>query len=129
MNLQISYTSGLPMYEQIEEGIRKAILSGELKNHDLLPSVRQLAKDMNVSMITTKRAYTDLEQEGLLYTISGKGTFVRSENLDEIKNARRTELMDEFEEQLSAMKNAGIDREEIFKMINTVYGEESDDEQ
>lgn len=129
MNLQISYTSGLPMYEQIEEEIRKAILSGELKNHDALPSVRQLAKDMNVSMITTKRAYSDLEQEGLLYTISGKGTFVRSENLDEIKSVRRTELMDEFEEQLSAMKNAGIDREEIFKIIDNVYGEEVGDEQ
>ena len=74
MKINISYTSDKPMYEQIEDCIRQAALSGELENNHPLPSVRQLAADANVSTITVKRAYSDLEREGILYTISGKGT-------------------------------------------------------
>ena len=85
MNFFINAAGDKPMYEQVKDGIKEAILSGELKAHDLMPSVRQLAADLNVSMITTKRAYADLERDGLIYTVAGKGTFVKSEDLEMIR--------------------------------------------
>lgn len=81
MNITIDYTSELPMYEQIEACIKANILCGKLQFNDTLPSVRQLAKELNVSTITTKRAYMDLEHEELIYTVFGKGTFVNTVDL------------------------------------------------
>lgn len=118
-----------PMYEQIKESIKKSILNGEFHNNDMLPSVRQLAKDLNVSMITTKRAYAELELEGFLYTISGKGSFIKLESLQEVKDARKMELLEAFEKQLEELKSAGIDREDLEKTINSVFGEENGNEQ
>lgn len=122
MNLFISYDSDKPMYEQIKEGIKQAIYKGQLKNNDLLPSVRQLAKDLNVSMITTKRAYSDLEEEGFIYTISGKGTFVKIEDLTEIKSTRQKELSQEFEAITIKMKKAEIEKSTLNEIIDKVYG-------
>lgn len=122
MNLFISYDSDKPMYEQIKEGIKQAIYKGQLKNNDLLPSVRQLAKDLNVSMITTKRAYSDLEEVGLIYTISGKGTFVKIEDLTEIKSTRQKELSQEFEAITIKMKKAEIEKSTLNEIIDKVYG-------
>lgn len=122
MNLFISYDSDKPMYEQIKEGIKQAIYKGQLKNNDLLPSVRQLAKDLNVSMITTKRAYSDLEEEGFIYTISGKGTFVKIEDLTEIKSTRQKELSQEFEAITIKMKKADIGKNTLNDIIDKVYG-------
>jgi GntR family transcriptional regulator len=110
------------MYEQIKEGIKQAIYKGQLKNNDLLPSVRQLAKDLNVSMITTKRAYSDLEEEGFIYTISGKGTFVKIEDLTEIKSTRQKELSQEFEAITIKMKKAEIEKSTLNEIIDKVYG-------
>lgn len=129
MNIQISYMNDKPMYEQIKESIKKSILNGEFHNNDMLPSVRQLAKDLNVSMITTKRAYAELELEGFLYTISGKGSFIKLESLQEVKDARKMELLEAFEKQLEELKSAGIDREDLEKTINSVFGEENGNEQ
>ena len=122
MNLFISYDSDKPMYEQIKEGIKQAIYKGQLKNNGLLPSVRQLAKDLNVSMITTKRAYSDLEEEGFIYTISGKGTFVKIEDLTEIKSTRQKELSQEFEAITIKMKKAEIEKSTLNEIIDKVYG-------
>ena len=121
MNINISYTSEKPMYEQIKDSIKTSILNGEFKNNDMLPSVRQLAKDLNVSMITTKRAYTELELCGFLYTISGKGTFVKLESLHDIKAARNLELMKNFTEKVEEMKLASIPKEELEDKINRIY--------
>ena len=121
MNINISYTSEKPMYEQIKDSIKSSILNGEFKNNDMLPSVRQLAKDLNVSMITTKRAYTELELGGFLYTISGKGTFVKLESLNDVKAARNLELLNNFTEKVEEMKSAGILKEELEDKINSIY--------
>ncbi|MDP4178368.1 MAG: GntR family transcriptional regulator, partial [Bacillota bacterium] len=76
MKINIDYNSDLPMYEQIKTCIKENILSGKLNYQDPLPSVRQLAKELDVSTITIKRAYIDLEHDGFIYTLSGRGTFV-----------------------------------------------------
>ena len=72
MELVISNASNLPIYEQIVEGIKRHISSGELREGDMLPSIRALAKDLRISVITTKRAYEELEREGFIYTVAGK---------------------------------------------------------
>ena len=122
MNIRISYNSEKPMYEQIKDGIKQAIYSGEFKNNDILPSVRNLAKDLNVSMITTKRAYTDLEFEGFIYTVSGKGTFIKIDSFSEIQKARENELIDEFQKATEKIKNSGFSKNEIIKIIEKVFG-------
>lgn len=123
MNIIISHTSEKPMYEQIEEGIRKAILEGEFKSGDMLPSVRQLAKDLNVSAITTKRAYIDLEHEGFVYTVSGKGTFVRLDKLSELQDSRTKELLDKLSESAEECLRAGIEKETVISAVEKIYSE------
>lgn len=123
MNIVISHTSASPMYEQIEDGIRKAILEGEFRNGDMLPSVRQLAKDLNVSAITTKRAYIDLEHEGFVYTVSGKGTYVRLDRIGELQSNRAKELLEKLCELAEECKKGGITKEEAISQIDKVYNE------
>ena len=82
MTVLIDNKSGVPIYDQICSQIKAQIISGELKENDLLPSIRGLAKDLRISFITTKRAYDELEQEGFLYTIPGKGSFVAPKNVE-----------------------------------------------
>ena len=76
MRIIISNSSGMPIYEQIKEQIKEAILSGEVAEGDMLPSIRQLAKDLKISVITTTRAYNDLQQEGFVTNVQGKGCYV-----------------------------------------------------
>lgn len=127
MNINISYTSSKPMYEQIEEGIKKSIYDGELKNNQMLPSVRQLAKDLNVSAITTKRAYIDLEHEGLVYTISGKGTFVKLDKIDELQKNREKEMLTNFEHSTQEMKKVGIAKSKLLEIIERIFGGNNDE--
>lgn len=122
MNIKISYSSDKPMYEQIKDGIKQNIYDGKCKNNDVLPSVRQLAKDLNVSMITTKRAYTDLEFEGFIYTVSGKGTFIKINDLSEIKLSRENNLLDEFKNSTKKMRDADIDKNRLLTVLDNVYG-------
>lgn len=122
MNIVISYTNDKPMYEQIKEGIKQSVFSGEFKNNDMLPSVRQLAKDLNVSMITTKRAYIDLEHEGFVYTVSGKGTFIKLNNITEIQNIRENELISHFSEKVKEIKKFGIEKDKVIKIIDKIFG-------
>ena len=103
MRIVITNTSGKPIYEQVEEQIREAILSGELNEGDLLPSIRQLAKDLRISVITTTRAYTDLEQEGFIAIMQGKGCYVLPKNSELI----REQLLRRVEEGISAAVSAG----------------------
>ncbi len=124
MNIYISHTSEKPMYEQIKDGIRRAIYEGELKNNEMLPSVRQLAKDLNVSAITTKRAYIDLEHEGLVYTISGKGTFVRLDKLDELQRGREKELLEKLAEMAGECRKIGMDKEKVLQTVEAVFEQE-----
>ncbi len=121
LNITISYTNEKPMYEQIEDGIKKAIYDGVLQNNELLPSVRQLAKDLNVSAITTKRAYIDLEHEGLVYTISGKGTFVRLDKLSELQKNRKEELLEKFKGTAAECKQIGILKPALGEILDDLF--------
>jgi len=124
MNIIISPTSEKPMYEQIKDGIRKSIYDGEFQDGDMLPSVRQLAKDLNVSAITTKRSYIDLEHEGFVYTVSGKGTFVRLDKLSQLQDSRILEAMKKLKICIEDCKKAGVNIKKAIEMVEDVYSNE-----
>ena len=85
MNIFIDNKCGIPIYDQIYSQIKNHIISGKLHEDDSLPSIRSLAKDLRISVITTKRAYDELEKEGFIYTVAGKGCFVAPKNIDLIR--------------------------------------------
>lgn len=124
MNLIISNDSGLPIYEQIVSQIKACILSGELTEGEMLPSIRGLAKDLRISVITTKRAYDELEREGLICTVAGKGCFVAARNPQWV----REEMLRRIEEHLQQISQlaaqAGISGEELCDMLCTLRMEE-----
>lgn len=122
MNLYINIAGDKPMYEQVKDGVKAAIMSGELKAHDLMPSVRQLAADLNVSMITTKRAYADLEREGFIYTVAGKGTFVKSVDIGTIQEKRAAEVLAEFRDRAEILKELSVPLERLKDELKKVYG-------
>lgn len=109
------------MYEQVKDGIKEAIVNGELKAHDLMPSVRQLAADLNVSMITTKRAYADLEREGLIYTVAGKGTFVKLEDIGMIQEKHAAEALEQFRAQAQTLKKLDVPIEKLETELKNIY--------
>lgn len=123
MNIIISNHVKEPIYEQITNQIRAHILSNELEEGAALPSIRKLAKDLQVSVITTKRAYEELEREGLIYSIVGKGSFVAEQNIEFIKEKKLRAI----EEQLSAVivnsKEIDLTLAEIIDMLTILYGE------
>ncbi len=121
MKIFITPASDKPMYEQVKDGIREAIYSGELKGNDLLPSVRQLAADLNVSMITTKRAYTDLEREGLIFSVSGKGTYIKTDTLDKVHEKHISDMLESLRTQLLEMKKASVKKEQVIEAVNIIY--------
>ena len=110
------------MYEQIESCIKANILSGKLQFNDALPSVRQLAKELNISTITTKRAYMELEHEGMIYTVSGKGTFVNSIDISKLLSKKRDELIKEYENITLKVMEAGIPEISIINIVKKIYG-------
>ena len=120
MNIIISNNSSIPIYEQIENAIKQAIFSNELKEEDMLPSVRNLANDLKISFLTVKKAYDELEQAGFIKTVQGKGSFVAPKNLELIKEEKLKEIQDHLEQIYKISKVANISEEEVkelFKMI------------
>ncbi len=122
VNLFINAAGDKPMYEQVKDGIKQAILSGELKAHRLMPSVRQLSADLNVSMITIKRAYSDLERDGLIYTVAGKGTFVKTEDTKMLQEKHIAEILDRLAEQVTELKKLNVPIERVTKELERIYG-------
>ena len=124
MTILIDNRSGQPIYEQIVDQIREQILEGELKPDAALPSIRSLAKDLRISVITTNRAYEELEQEGFLYTVAGKGCFVAAKNPE----LMREENLSKIEEHLSEIRRlaarCGLTREELLQMLDIMEDEE-----
>jgi GntR family transcriptional regulator len=124
LRIVITNTSGKPIYEQIEEQIKEAILSGELAQGDALPSIRQLARDLKISVITTTRAYADLEQQGFIAVMQGKGCFVLQKDSELV----REQLLRRTEEHLcaaiSAARVAKLPRAELKKMLEVMLKEE-----
>ena len=120
MNIIISNNSSVPIYEQLENAIKEAIFSNELKEEDMLPSVRSLANDLKISFLTVKRAYDELEKEGFIKTVQGKGSFVAPKNLELIREEKLKEIQDYIEKIYDISKISNISEEEIkelFKMI------------
>lgn len=124
MKIIVSNRSGIPIYEQIKSQIKEAIFSGELREDDLLPSIRQLARDLKISVITTARAYSDLEQEGFVVSVQGKGCYVLPQNKELVReNALRTIELG-LTDAITAAKTAGIAKEEVFEMLTILYKED-----
>jgi len=109
--------SGVPIYEQIKEQFKEAILSGELRTDDTLPSIRRLAADLKVSVVTTTRAYSELEQEGYIYNLQGKGCFVSSIDSELVREQMLRKIESGFTSAIGAAKIAKISREELHKLL------------
>ena len=121
MNILISQTSKTPLYVQIKEQIKEKIWKGELKEGDLLPSMRVLAKDLQVSVITTKRAYEELESEGFLFSCVGKGTFVAGQQSHVLKEWQIREIENQLEELVLEAKRLGLSEQDLVDMIRIYY--------
>ena len=124
MNIIISNTSKEPIYEQIKNQIKQSIFKGELQEGDSLPSIRALAKDLHISVITTKRAYEDLEQEGFITSVVGKGSFVAGQNSDLIREKRLKWIEDKLTEVVTESKTLDISLEELRDMLELLYKED-----
>ena len=124
MNIIISNNSSVPIYEQIENAIKEAIFSNELKEEDMLPSVRNLANDLKISFLTVKRAYDELEQAGFIKTVPGKGSFVAPKNLDLIKEEKLKEIQDYIEKVYNISKIANISEDEVKEIFRMIFEEE-----
>ena len=123
MRVLISTTSTLPVYEQIVNQIRDAVVAGEVKEGEGLPSIRVLAKNLEVSVITTKRAYEELEKEGVIASVPGKGFYVCKQNNDILKERQRRNLEERFQELIKESKNAGLLLEDVLEMVQFLYEE------
>ena len=123
MNLIISNSSGKPIYEQITAQIKNSILNGELQEGEALPSMRALAKDLRISVITTKRAYEDLERDGFVVTVAGKGCFVAPKNLELMREEQRKKVEGALHCAVDQAKAASIDLEELKEMLSLLYEE------
>ena len=124
MNVIISYTSDKPLYLQIKEQIKEAILKGELQDGDLLPSVRAFANDIGVSVLTTRRVYDELEQEGFAVSQAGRGTFVAMGNLELLRDSKRRVVEEDMQKAIHNAKLFGITKEELQKMMDILFEEE-----
>ena len=117
MDIIISNSAGTPIYEQICSQIKGKIISGELKEGDALPSMRLLAKELRISVITTKRAYEELERDGFLVTYAGKGSFVAGKNLDLIREEHLRQIEELFCRAKELADQRGLANEELYEML------------
>jgi GntR family transcriptional regulator len=113
----ISNTSGIPIYEQIKDQIKSAILSGEVEENELLPSLRQLAKDLKISVLTTTRAYTELEQEGYVTNVQGKGCYVMGRGSELIREQLLRDIEDNLAAAIKSARRAEVSSDELVKML------------
>ena len=120
MKIIISNDSGLPIYEQIKNQIKAQIVAGDLRADEALPGMRTLASDLKVSVITTKRAYNDLEQEGYIYSMPGKGSFVKKLNEEVVRENALSEIEKYFTDAMTVAKAAGIEIEELQEILKTL---------
>ncbi|WHH58207.1 GntR family transcriptional regulator [Petroclostridium sp. X23] len=123
MNIVISNSSDKPIYEQIVMQIKDLIINGELSEAAMLPSIRNLAKELQISVITTKRAYDELEKEGYITTVPGKGTYVAAQNKELLKDSRIRIIEDKLAEAVAAAKTISISMEEMYEMLRILYEE------
>ncbi|EGT3606959.1 TPA: GntR family transcriptional regulator [Clostridium perfringens] len=120
MNIVVSNTSGVPIYEQIAKAIKNEILSGDLKENSALPSIRSLASELRVSVITTKRAYEELERDGFIYTLPGKGSYVAEQNKELLMEEKLREIEEKLGEAIDIANSIGLTFEELVGMLKTL---------
>ena len=123
MTIFISSKNGVPIYDQICSQIRDQIIGGKLKENEMLPSIRGLAKDLGISFITTKRAYEELEQEGFIYTLPAKGCYVAPKNVALIREENLKKIEEHFAEAAKLASANGLSREELTEMLSLVMEE------
>lgn len=124
MNIVISSTNNLAIYEQIVRQIKEAIIIGNLSEGDILPSIRSLAKDLQISIITTNRAYEELEKEGLIYSVAGKGFYISKQNTEMLREKKIQAIELTMLELVKECKRAEITKSNIFDMINVLWEEQ-----
>lgn len=123
MNIVISNTTNLPIYEQIIRAVKNEIIAGNIKEDDPLPSIRGLARDLQISIITTNRAYEELEKEGLIYSKAGKGFFVSKQNTNMLMEKKIQGMENDIQELVRECKRTGITKEEMLGMIEVIWDE------
>lgn len=123
LNIYIDNKSGTPIYDQIYSKIKNEILNGNLREDDALPSIRNLAKDLRISVITTKRAYDELEKEGFIYTLPAKGCFVAPQNLELIREENLKKIEGHIDEICKLAVSCGLSKEDIIEMFNVLEGD------
>lgn len=124
MNIIISNSNGKPIYEQIVAQIKQLIMTDVLKEGDALPSMRALAKDLRISVITTKRAYEELESEGFIVTMTGKGSFVAGRNKELIMEEKYRQVEELLTKACEISRMSGIAFEEMVTILSLLYKEE-----
>ncbi len=124
MTIFIDNKSGSPIYEQIYAQLKEQIISGALRQDETLPSIRSLAKDLRISVITTKRAYDELEREGFIYTVAGKGCFVAPKNMELLREESLKKLEGHLTEALRLAAACGLTKQDILDMLSILEGDE-----
>lgn len=118
MNILIDNKSGTPIYDQIYSQIKGQIISGALKQDELLPSIRGLAKDLRISFITTKRAYEELEKEGFIYTLPAKGCYVAPKNVELLREENLKKIEEHIDEIVRLAVSCNLSKQEIMEMVH-----------
>ena len=126
MNIVISNKDDRPIYEQIVSQFKEMIISGKLKSGEALPSIRALAKDLRISVITTKRAYEELERDGFIETVAGKGSFVAEQNTEAIKEEKHKAIEKHILDIRREAELCGIDLKTLTEMFELICGEEEE---
>ncbi len=121
MDIIISNSDKKPIYEQISSQIKNLILKGSLKEGDALPSMRALAQELRISVITTKRAYEELERDGFIVTSTGRGSFVAGMNLDFIREEQLRRAEEHLQKSVDIAKSSSITLDELIEILNTLY--------
>ena len=122
MDVIISNASGTPIYEQIVAQLKAMILEGELKEGEALPSMRMLAQQLRISVITTKRAYEELERQGFIESYTGKGSFVKAQNAELLREEHLRQIEATLEEICIKAKQCGLELEELQELTAMIYG-------
>lgn len=124
MNIFINNKSGAPIYDQIYTQIKNEIISGVLNEDEPLPSIRNLAKDLRISVITTKRAYDELEKDGFIYTVTAKGCFVAPKNTELLREENLKKIECHFKDAIALSKSCNLNRIDLLEILSVLCEEE-----
>ena len=124
MDIIISNSSNQPIFEQIKQEIKKAIMTDVLKENEMLPSIRNLAQDLRISVMTVKKAYDELEKEGFIETVHGKGSIVSAKNMELLREEQMKEIEKYIDKIILISKSSNITKKEILDIFEYLYGED-----